>query len=307
MKICIQTGGIVDELGFEAGYAALAKAGFEAIDWTLDNSVSMKNINDGKIEGNCIFLEDIDKVMAHYEEELSYIRKYGFEISQAHAPFPCHVPGKPFVLDQMIEIYKKMIIFCDRIGCKNLIIHGYTFTKASVNETAEGMDSVNDKLYTSLIPTLRECDVTICLENLFSGWGSSLIAGVCGDPREAVEMIDVYNRLAGKECFGFCLDTGHMNLLKYDARRFVPVLGSRLKALHIHDNSGTIDEHKAPFTGIIDWNVFCRELRAAGYAGDLSFETFNQVRPSVVGRDLTQPWLDLIAAIGRSFRDRIIG
>ena len=102
MKICIQTGDVVDELGYEEGYAAIAKAGFEAIDWNLDHSISFKNINDGNIEGNCVFLEDIDEVMAHYENELSYIRKYNLEISQAHAPFPCHVPSKPFVLDYMI-------------------------------------------------------------------------------------------------------------------------------------------------------------------------------------------------------------
>ena len=307
MKICTQTGGIVDVLGLDAGYAAIAAAGIEAIDWTLDGSLPSKLISEGNVEGNCIFQKEMDEIMAHYEEELSYIRKYGLEISQAHAPFPCHVPGKPLVLDQMIEIYKKMILFCDKIGCRNLIIHGYTFTKASINESAEGMDAVNDKLYTSLIPTLRETNVIVCLENLFSGWASSLISGVCADPREAVEMIDVYNKLAGKECFGFCLDTGHMNLLKYDSRRVIPLLGNRLKALHIHDNSGNIDEHKAPFTGIIDWGLFCDMLKQIGYEGDLSFECFNQTRLGSAWKGLAIPWVNLLGAIGKEFKSRILG
>ena len=36
-----------------------------------------------------------------------------------------------------------------------------------------------------------------------------------------------------------------------------------------------------------------------------SFETFNQVRLSVIDKELVQPWLDLIATIGKHFRNKI--
>ena len=65
------------------------------------------------------------------------------------------------------------------------------------------LKDLNDKLYTSLIPTLLKTNVTVCLENLFGGAGG-IISGVCSNPHEAVEMIDRYNALAGKECFGLC-------------------------------------------------------------------------------------------------------
>lgn len=307
MKICIQTGDVVDELGFEEGYAAIAKAGFEAIDWNLDHAISIADINAGKCEGNCIFEKDMDEIMAHYENELSYIRKYNLEISQMHAPFPCYVPGKPFVFDYMINVYKKMILFCEKVGCKNLIVHGFTVPRNERRLTMSEIDAINDKLYTSLIPELRETNVTLCLENLFAGGGSGTISGICADPREAVEMIDVYNQIAGKECFGFCLDTGHMNLVKQDPRKYIPIIGHRLKALHIHDNSGGFDEHKAPYTGTIEWRDFYNTLKQIGYTGDLSFETFNQVRLSVIDKELVQPWLDLLATIGKHFRNKIQG
>lgn len=306
MKICVQTGDVVDELGFEEGYAAIAKAGFEAIDWNLDHAISGADINAGRCEGNCIFEKELDEILAHYENELSYIRKYNLEISQMHAPFPCYVPDKPFVFEYMINVYKKMILFCDRIGCKNLIIHGYSFPRNRKDVSSGEMDAINDKLYTALIPELKQTNVTVCLENLFAGGGSGLIGGVCGDPREAAEMIDAYNQIAGKECFGFCLDTGHMNLLKHDPRRYIPIIGHRLKALHIHDNSGVFDEHKAPYTGTIDWRDFYKTLKQIGYEGDLSFETFNQVRMNSLDKELIQPWLDLICTIGKHFRNKII-
>ena len=307
MKICIQTGGITDYIGFEEGYKAIAAAGFEAIDWNIDHSLSYSDICAGKCEGNCIFEKELDEILAHYEDELACIRKNGLEISQAHAPFPCYVPGKPFVLDYMIEIYKKMILFCDKVGCKNLVVHGYSMTRTEKNTSLDNMDMINDKLYTSLIPTLKETNVTVCLENLFAGGGSGLVSGVCADPREAAEMIDAYNNIAGKECFGLCLDTGHMNLVKHDPRRYIPIVGSRIKALHLHDNMGAVDEHKAPYTGNIDWKNVYTMLKEVGYRGDLSFETFHQVNPDEVERELMEPWLNLICSIGKHFRNKILG
>ena len=307
MKLCIMTGGLVEVVGYEAGYAAIAKAGFEAIDWNLDQILSAKALSGEKLEGLCIFEKELDEIMAHYEEELSYINKNRLAISQMHAPFPCYIVGKPQVFEYMIGIYKKMILFCDRIGCKNLIVHGFALPRTERSMTIEEAEAINDRLYTSLIPELLQTDVTVCLENLFAGGGAGMLSGVCSDAREAVEMIDVYNQIAGKECFGFCLDTGHMNLTKQDPRKFIPIIGHRLKALHLHDNSGLVDEHKAPYTGTIVWQDVYTSLKQIGYSGDLSFETFKQVLPSAVDSELTEPWLELICKIGKFFRNKIIG
>ena len=307
MKISVQTGGIVDPNNYEEGYAIIARAGFEAIDWNLDHAMPYPDILAGKCDDTRIFTKSIDEIMAHYEKQLECIKRNGLEITQAHAPFPCYVDGKPFVLDYMIETYKNIILFCDKIGCKNLVIHGHSLAKNSTYLSAEEVDVVNDKLYTSLIPTLRETNVTVCLENLFSGFASGLSSGVCADPREAVEMIDTYNAIAGKECFGFCLDVGHMNLLRYDPRKYMPILGDRIKALHLHDNSGIIDEHKAPYTGTVNWTAVYTTLKEIGYKGDLSFETANQTSRAMLDQELLEPWVTLIAQIGKHFRNKILG
>ena len=305
MRIGVMTGGLVDKMGFEAGYAAIANAGFEAIDWSLYETLPSSKLKGEALEGICIFEKELDEIMAHFEEELSCINKNRLAISQMHAPYPCYILDKPQVLDYVIGIYKKMILFCDRVGCKNLVIHGFSLQRTDRTTTIEEAEAINDKLYTSLIPELLETDVTVCLENLFAGGGSGMLSGVCSDAREAVEMIDVYNQIAGKECFGFCLDTGHMNLIKQDPRKFIPIIGHRLKALHLHDNSGVIDEHKAPYTGTIVWKDVYTSLKNIGYSGDLCFETFNQVLPGVVDKELVDPWLELICKIGKHFRSKI--
>jgi sugar phosphate isomerase/epimerase len=299
MKICVQTGGLIDELGVERCYKTLSYIGFEGIDWNLDHALRAKDITSNNYEGNCIFEKSMEEILEYYKEELFHIRKNGLAISQAHAPFPPCVSGKPETLDYMIKIYKKIILFCQEVGCRHLVIHGHS------SAGSDEMYAINDKLYTSLIPELKKTDVIVCLENLNARSGNCLYEGVCGNPYEAVELIDKYNAMAGKECFGLCLDIGHLNLQRKEPARYIRVLGKRIKALHVHDNAGELDQHKAPYTGTVNWKEFYTALAEVGYEGDLSFETFNQVRLGDDAAELTEPWLNLIFAIGKLFRRKI--
>ncbi len=306
MLLCVQTGNVVDRLGFEKGYAAIREAGFEAIDWNLDHAWEIPNIRKGTYLGKSIMEKPLEDVIAYYAEELEIIRKNGLVISQAHAPFPAWVIEHPEVLDYSIEIYKRNIEYCDYAGCKNLVIHGISYNLSNTEYTLEDMEKLNFKLYSSLIPTLLKTNVTVCLENLFTGFNGVLYHGHCAIPQAAADLIDKLNELAGKEVFGFCLDTGHLNILHEDFRVAVPVLGKRIKALHIHDNDGAHDEHLMPLTGTINWKFFCESLHSVGYDGDLDFETFNQTDIVMnFDEDMVYPWLKLISSIGESFRKKI--
>lgn len=304
MIISMQTGDVVDELGLCEGYKAIADAGFNAVDWNLDHAVKHTDLVNGTYKGKCIFEKDIDEIMAYYGAELAEMKKNGLTAVQAHAPFPAHISANPDVLDYMIEIYKKMIMFCDKVACKYLVIHGISLAKSDKGTPTE-IKRLNDKLYTSLIPVLKECEVTVCLENLFTGEYGALQSGCCSDPHEAVDMIDTYNALTGKECFGLCLDTGHLNLLGIDPRVYISIVGKRIKCLHVHDNDGLSDQHKAPYTGTFKWNWFCDCLKNIGYSGALSFETFNQTRLQNIDRAMVEPWLKLIYEAGRTFATKI--
>lgn len=305
MEICIQSGGIVEHIGVEKCYAAIAKAGFTCIDWNaVEHALPGSQIYKKQLEGS-FYEKPLEEQLAYFAPEVEVIRKNGLTISQAHAPFPAYLPGHPEVLEYMIGVYKRVIEICDAFGCKNLIIHGISLAVTDKENTPESIEKLNMHLYESLIPTLLKCKVTVCLENLFT-WDQGAIQGVCSDPHEAVRYIDTLNEKAGREVFGLCLDTGHLMLLGKDFRQYVPVLGKRIKALHIHDNDGRLDRHLAPMTGKVDWNFFCDSLRDVGYEGDLSFETFAQSRAALkFGEEMLAPWLDLIYVTGKCFRDRI--
>ena len=305
MKISVQNGGIIEHIGAEKCYAAIREAGFTAIDWNLDHGLSGAHIKGLTYAGVSIFERPIEEVLTHYAPELAIIRKNGLTITQAHAPFPAYVSGHPEVLEFMIAIYENCIRLCHHVGCRNLVIHGISLEEKDPTNTPETITALNMHLYESLIPTLLGCDVIVCLENLFTRHPAPM-EGVCSDPHEAVRLIDALNNKAGREVFGFCLDTGHLQLLGKNIRTYIPILGKRIKALHIHDNDGRDDLHLAPLTGTVNWTVLCNCLKEIGYEGDLSFETFMQVRIAQrFDEDLLMPWLHLIYHTGEVFRKHI--
>ncbi len=308
MKISVQDGNLGFLFGQETAYRMIREAGFEAIDWNLDHALTKKMMASAEeLKDICIFEKELPEVLAYYEEELSYIKGNGHSFAQCHAPFPPYLEGRPETLEYSIGIYRRLIEFCHEIGCPKVIIHGISKSVTNKVDTQEDIDRMNRYMYESLIDVLQRTDVIVCLENLFTTYGDVQYMGVCSDPHEAAEEIDRLNALAGKTCFGFCLDTGHLQLAHIRFHRFVPILGKRIVALHIHDNDAIHDRHMAPYTGTILWDEFCEELRKIGYDGDLSFETFRQVDRSVIDPELAPTFLKLIADIGLFFRKKIQG
>ena len=299
-KICVQTGGIIRFWGYEEGYRLIKEAGFDAVDWNINSEWNGTEIKQ-KILSHCIFEDPLEEIEAHFAEELAVIRKYGLEIEQAHAPFPAYVKDFPEFNDYAIGVVKQCIRFCDSAGIRYLVVHGISLILDDKTQTPESIREMNLHLYESLIPVLRETNVVVCLENLFSRYAGNLIEGVCSVPEEAVWYIDHLNEKAGKECFGLCLDTGHLNLLGKNQVTYIKKLGKRIKCLHLHDNRGVDDEHLAPYTGTIIWRDVMKALGEAGYEGALSFETFRQVRPDRVDMEAVPAWLKLIHDLGQLF------
>lgn len=307
MKISVQDAGTCDCLGMEAGYAAIAKAGFDAIDWNLDHALMAAQIKALQY-GNCIFEKPLDEIMAYYAEELSIIRKNSLTITQCHAPFPAYIPGHPELLDYMIGIYQGCIRFCNAVGIPRMVVHGISLQHDDYENTPESILALNRKLYESMIPTLQEAtNVTVCLENLCTWNNNVATEGICFDPHEACELIESLNEKAGKVCFGLCMDVGHMQLVMKNIRTYAPIVAKHIKCLHIHDNDAHADRHLAPFTGTTNWDHVCATLKEIGYRGDLSFETVQQTRKTgAFDKDLVQPWLNVIYATGVAFRKRIL-
>ncbi len=67
--------------------------------------------------------------------------------------------------------------------------------------------------------------------------------------------LELFNRV-NQEVLGFCLDVGHVYAFsKTKLNKWIELLGNRIGHLHLHDNNGDEDEHLAPGSGIIDFDV----------------------------------------------------
>lgn len=307
MDISVQTGGLIPNWGLEPeeAYGMIRNAGFDGIDWNLNQAWETMEVRK-KILKHCIFEDSLEEIQAHFARELTAIQASGLKIVQAHAPYPSYVKDFPEFLDYAIRIFQQCVRYCGLAGIPYLVIHGIHTLPDDHTQTPESVRQMNLKLYESLIPQLLETDVTVCLENLIYGYRGNMMEGCCANPAEAVWYIDHLNEKAGGECFGFCLDTGHLNLIGRRQGAYIRALGSRIKCLHVNDNRGTGDEHLAPYTGNVVWSEFTEALRETGYTGAMNFETFGQIRPEKADWETVPIWLRTICRIGEVFRSKIV-
>ena len=163
---------------------------------------------------------------------------------------------------------------------------------------------------------ITEAEIRKIVENIIKGntaatgaawtsteYGGRKLLGIYSDMNEAIYYIDAFNRIAEEEIFGFCLDIGHLLLLGLDTKTCMEKLGSRIKALHIHDNDGVDDLHLSPYLGVTDWERFLKGLIAIDYNGNLNFEncgSVKQVPPALIPSVLRNT-----TDIGNFFRARI--
>ena len=97
--------------------------------------------------------------------------------------------------------------------------------------------------------------VAVCLENVLDERARPLLAVA-----EGVDHPD----------FGLCLDLGHANCYSQESpEEWIGTLGSRIRHVHIHDNDGREDAHKAAGTGNIDFRKLIPMITA--FSGGVSW------------------------------------
>lgn len=303
LQLCVQTADIALEHSMQYACDLIKAAGFEALDWNFDHDAHPGCFDDPDYVS--ILEKPWEEIERHYEADVNVMKASGLAIGQSHAPFPATVCARRDYLERMIPIFENSLRLCAYAGCPATVIHGLAVNKRDGSTQAE-IDELNTRLYTALIPAAKETGVTVLLEDLFGDYRGQIYQGHCANPHEAADFIDRLNDEAGFEAFGLCFDVGHLFLYGGDMLEYLRVMGPRIKALHIHDNMGQRDDHRAPYTGIINWPDFIQGLRDISYRGNLSFETFAQTRAEQIPAELIPAWLELIAKEGAYFRNEIL-
>ncbi len=255
MKISTEINSAAKIVGEAKAIELYGKAGFDCWDFSM---FEMCRWDWGK---NCPVEKDHPLKCANYLAFARELRKigesYGMECNQSHAPFPTDKPE--------VKKYLKRAIECTaEAGGKICVIHPVN------NWDAER----NAEFYFELLPFAKEHGVKIATENMWNWTRENGLdqasRAACSHHDDFVAHLDAVN----DEFFTACLDIGHAEMwgLETSAPQMIRAIGSRLGALHIHDNDCKRDWHRIPFAGSIDWVEVVKALREVDYKGEMTLE-----------------------------------
>jgi sugar phosphate isomerase/epimerase len=268
MKTSTPTFQLSGWFGEDVAIEMIAKAGFDAFDYSLHEIISFdwKNLKSTVNTKHPYFQNDYNK---HLKMLKRVAEDNGIVCNQSHAPFP--------LFDKAVEgELKKCIEATAELGGEIIIIHPDKSLKLEENI----------EVYSELLPFAKSHGVKIACENMFD-WRADLgyaVPKACGTKEDFVAHLNALN----DPYFVACLDIGHAEMMKDGtcAVDMIKALGTKLKALHIHDNDKTHDNHQMPFTMDIKYKPIVKALKEVGYNGYFTLEADNYTR--MIGREKAQ-------------------
>lgn len=252
MKISTEIYSSARHIGEERAVELLAKAGFDAWDFSMFEMA--------RFDWSCGKFKESNHPLAgkDYISFAKRLRKIGedngIHCNQSHAPFPTEPIDKDLL---------KRAIECTAIAGGDIcIIH------PDNNADAER----NAEMYNTLLPFAKEHGVKIATENMWnweSGADKSSFAA-CATAEDFKKHIDIVN----DPYLVACLDLGHAEMVGSGegAPYMIRELGARLQALHIHDNDKLHDSHQIPFSMNMNFEEIAKALKDINYQGYLTLE-----------------------------------
>ena len=254
MKISTEISSASKLVGEERAVELIAKAGFDAWDFSLFK-MAQYDWKNKKVMDNDHPLRNGD-----YAAFAKRLKKIGLDngivCNQSHAPFPISVPEIKDMMKRAIE--------CTAIaGGEICVIH------PDNNKSAEE----NAETYFELLPFAKECGVKIATENMWN-WNNETneaAPAACSHHDDFLAHIKAVN----DPYLVACLDIGHAEMRGLDtsADTMIRTLGDSLKALHIHDNDRWRDSHQIPFSMGIDFETVVKALKDINYEGYFTLES----------------------------------
>lgn len=245
--------------GDEMSVVLMAKAGFDAVDYTFNEMYQRENVwNTSKWEG--------------YAEKLNVVAKEnGVFFNQAHAPFLFDWEKEGELEKWIIPTVKHSFQCAAALHIPVIVVHPIHHIKYKGNE--KYLWDWNMEYYKELIPSAKEAGVKIALENMLQPdeERGCIVPDFFASPKE---YLDFYDELASDQIVA-CVDVGHSGPTGEDPTVLLRTLGHRVKALHVHDNCFRNDDHLLPFMGKMDWESITEALADIGYSGDFTFEVTN--------------------------------
>lgn len=177
-----------------------------------------------------------------------------------------------FVRRGAMESVRRAIVLAAGLRAKHVVVHpGFCMSGCFSRETAQkrAAEAVNE-----LADFNRDYGMRLLFENV-GGSATSLFT--------QEEFVRFSSGLpSGAGCL---VDIGHAHWNGWDIPRLISEVGSRLFAVHLHDNDGTGDQHLPMRRGTVDWEPVFSALRSAPRDVSLVLEYGTGTPLAVLARD----------------------
>lgn len=286
--ILSQTTTCAVKFGDEKAIELIAKAGFDAVDFSMND---LQNDNSVLLSAN---------FKSYIEMLCDVAKRNDVFFNQGHALSYVYHEDKEIARRLLIERNIRALEIAGLMGIKTLVIHPVESGDYIGRE--QYVFEENVKYFKALLPYAHKYGVKLACENM---WCSDKKKGVrtgsvCSNPYEHAYYVDA----VADEMLVACLDVGHSSIAGRQAQDCIRVLGKRLGALHIHDNDYLDDMHTLPGLSEMNWDEITKALAQVDYQGDFTLET-DHFFDSLFTVEETECGLKLAALIGRKLINKI--
>jgi len=181
-----------------------------------------------------------------------------------HAPFMDLNPGslERMLRDATMHRFSQVLEAAQTLQPEVMVFHP-GFDRWRYGNALDRWLELSVAAWRKVLDRAREIGTVIAVENIFEEEPSTLKA--------LFEAVD-------DPIFRHCFDVGHWNLFrKVTMEEWFEVLGGRIAEVHIHDNSGTRDDHAPPGQGAIDFVQFFQLMER--WAPDAAYTIEAHSRP----------------------------
>lgn len=264
-KISFSTIDLQKAYGDKKALLMAKRAGFDGVD------LSVINYGEGVLPD--VFGMPHEEFVAYFKDLRDYAASIDITIVQTHSLVDSYHPNDPETNQALHLRALRGLEATAILGCSYCVMHCISTFQWGYGVPDEVMHRENQAMYAALIETAERLGVMITLES----FGGVTVQGVKGydhfaDPEK---MLREYEALPTKNK-AFCLDSGHTHVASGGGYRTVPeyirLFGDRIRVLHLHDNSGTADQHLIPGQGSIRWKAVFDALQEIGYDGYYNYE-----------------------------------
>ncbi len=196
-----------------------------------------------------------------------------------HGPFMDMAPGSPDkrVNQVCIERYQHAIRIAQALGVEVVVFHANFIASIQTEVYRQGWHRRNITFWRAMADYAQQHDVTLAVENMWE-----FDPDIIGDVVKTIEHPHLR----------ICVDVGHAHLFSHvPFREWLASLAPYIIHLHINNNDGLLDIHRALPDGVLNYPATLQQLRALPYKPTmtLEMETVAEMRASLQFLDLPEP------------------